>query len=207
MTVWFTADLHLGHSNIIRYCDRPFPDVDAMNDGVIGRWNDTVSGTDTVWVLGDVALGPIGPTLALVGRLAGRKLLIAGNHDRCWIGNGRRALDWTGRYLDAGFDEVHQGEVALDLDGPGALDGVGAKVTMCHFPYRGDSHDDDRYPEHRPVDEGGWLLHGHVHDRWRQAGRMINVGVDAWDFKPVSASAIRSLMAAGPVLKAARRRR
>ena len=23
-TVWFTADLHLGHANIIRYCLRPF---------------------------------------------------------------------------------------------------------------------------------------------------------------------------------------
>ena len=27
MTIWFTADLHLGHQNIIRYCDRPFDDV------------------------------------------------------------------------------------------------------------------------------------------------------------------------------------
>jgi len=189
MTVWFTADLHLGHANIISYCNRPFPDVAAMNDELMGRWNDVVAPTDTVWVLGDVALGAIDQTLAMVSRLTGHKRLLAGNHDRCWAGNGRRARGWTERYRDAGFDEVHQGEVALDLEGVG--------VTACHFPYRGDSHDEDRYLEHRPVDRGGWLLHGHVHERWRQWGRMINVGVDAWDYRPVSAPTLASLVAYG----------
>lgn len=59
-------------------------------------------------------------------------------------------------------------------------------MLLCHFPYRGDSHDHDRYREHRPVDRGSWLLHGHVHDRWTQRGRMINVGVDATGFRPIS---------------------
>jgi len=190
MTVWFTADLHFGHANIIRYCNRPFTDVANMDDELIGRWNDTVAPTDTVWVLGDVALGRIEQTLGLVARLTGRKLLVAGNHDRCWAGHGRRARRWTERYRDAGFDEVHQGEIALDI--------AGVAVTACHFPYRGDSHDEDRYLEHRPVDRGDWLLHGHVHERWREWGRMINVGVDAWDFRPVSEATIASLLAAAP---------
>ncbi len=194
MTVWFTADLHFGHANIIGYCNRPFPDVATMDDELIERWNDAVAVTDTVWVLGDVALGMISRTVALVERLAGHKRLVAGNHDRCWVGNGPRAEGWTSRYHDAGFEQVHQGEVVLDI-GEGEVE---VEVTMCHFPYRGDSHDDDRYPEHRPADRGGWLLHGHVHDRWRQRGRMINVGVDAWDYRPVSAAVITSLMGAGP---------
>jgi len=192
MTVWFTADLHLGHANILGYCRRPFRDVATMNDELIGRWNDTVSDADTVWVLGDVALGPIDRTLALVHRLAGHKLLLAGNHDRCWAGYGPKGKAWTARYATAGFEEIHQGEVALTIDG------AGVEVAASHFPYRGDSHDDDRYPEHRPVDRGGWLLHGHVHDRWRQRGRMINVGVDAWEYRPVSSQTIASLIAAGP---------
>lgn len=190
MTVWFTADLHLGHANIIRYCNRPFTDVAKMNDALVGGWNEVVAPTDTVWVLGDVALGPIEQSLALVERLAGRKLLVAGNHDRCWTGHGRRAQGWTERYRDAGFDEIHQDEVTLEVGGH--------RVNACHFPYRGDSHDDDRYLEHRPVDHGAWLLHGHVHDRWRQWGRMINVGVDVWSYRPVSAGTIASLVAAGP---------
>ncbi len=202
MTVWFTADLHLGHANIIGYCDRPFADTAAMNDEIVRRWNDTVAPGDTVWVLGDVALGQIDRTLALVDGLAGHKLLVAGNHDRCWAGNGRRAQAWTKRYVDAGFEEVHQGEVMVGIGGIGidgtGIDGTGIAATACHFPYRGDSHDEDRYLDHRPVDRGGWLLHGHVHDRWRQRGRMINVGVDAWDYRPVSTGVIGALMAAGP---------
>ena len=29
--VWFTADFHLGHENIIRYCDRPFETISEMD--------------------------------------------------------------------------------------------------------------------------------------------------------------------------------
>ena len=190
MTTWFTADLHLGHRNIIGYCGRPFADVGAMDEELVGRWNDTVGPADTVWVLGDVALGRIEESLSLVGRLGGRKLLVAGNHDRCWAGHGRRSKGWTERYLAAGFEAVHQGEIALDVGG--------VVVVACHFPYRGDSHDHDRYVEHRPADRGQWLLHGHVHDRWRQSDRMINVGVDAWDYRPVSEATLATLIAAGP---------
>ncbi|MGI9021788.1 MAG: metallophosphoesterase family protein [Acidimicrobiales bacterium] len=190
MTTWFTADLHLGHANIIGYCGRPFPDVAAMDKALIDRWNDTVEPADTVWVLGDVAPVPTDRTPPVIGGLTGRKHLVAGNHDRCWAGHGRRSQRWVDRYLDAGFDEVHQGEVALDLGGVGVL--------ACHFPYVGDSHDHDRYVEHRPTDRGQWLLHGHVHERWRQWGRMINVGVDVWDYRPVRASTLAEIMANNP---------
>lgn len=55
----------------------------------------------------------------------------------------------------------------------------------------------DRYREERPADEGRWLLHGHVHERWRQRGRQINVGVDVWDYAPVSLEAIEGVIRAG----------
>ncbi len=91
MATWFTADLHLGHENIIRYCERPFADAQTMDRSLVQGWNHTVGADDTVWVLGDVALGKISHTLPLVSSLSGRKLLVAGNHDRCWAGHGRRA--------------------------------------------------------------------------------------------------------------------
>ena len=188
MTTWFTADLHLGHANIIRYCNRPWPDVDAMNAGLVERWNDTVGDDDTVWVLGDLAMGPIDASLALVGSLRGRKLLLAGNHDRCWAGHGDRALAWVDRYVAAGFAEIHQGAIGLTVDG--------CDVLACHFPYRGDSHDDERFVPERPVDQGEWLLHGHIHERWRQDGRMLNVGVDVWDYRPVSEHQLAALIRA-----------
>lgn len=190
MTTWFTSDMHFGHANIIQYSGRPFADVDEMNRSLTERWNDLVQPDDTVWVLGDVAMGHIADTLPLVGRLAGRKHLVTGNHDRCWDGHGHKADEWIERYLDAGFDDIHQGAISMTVGGH--------DVVGCHFPYRGDSHDFDRFPHARPLDTGAWLLHGHVHERWRQHGRMINVGCDAWDCRPVAEATLVSLIEAGP---------
>ncbi len=186
MGTWFTSDLHFGHANIIRYCSRPFADVDEMNRGLIERWNETVAADDLVWVLGDVAMGIITESLPLVGQLNGDKRLLAGNHDRCWSGHGPRSIEWIDRYLDAGFTEIHQGEITLTVDDQ--------QVLACHFPYRGDSQEEARYLSHRPIDRGDWLLHGHVHDTWKQDGRMVNVGSDVWDFRPVSESDLAALI-------------
>jgi calcineurin-like phosphoesterase family protein len=190
MTTWFTSDLHFGHANVIGYSSRPFADVEEMNEALATRWNERVSPSDTVWVLGDFALGRISDTLPLVGLLNGTKILVAGNHDRCWAGHRKGSEAWTYRYLAAGFSEVRQGAVDLSVGGHHAL--------ACHFPYSGDSHDHDRYGEARPIDRGTWLLHGHVHERWRVRQRMINVGVDAWGQAPVSEAQLAALIAAGP---------
>ncbi len=186
MTTWFTADQHFGHTNIIDYCGRPFASVSEMNEALIERWNARVREDDTVWVLGDVAMGPIDESLAAVRRLAGRKILVAGNHDRCWYGHGERAFEWMDRYLDAGFDEIVQGSPAIEIDG--------VSVVLSHFPYEGDSRATDRYVEHRPPDDGRWLLHGHVHDRWSVRDRMINVGVDVRGYAPVAEHEVAAIV-------------
>lgn len=178
MTRYWTSDLHLGHANIIRYTGRPFADVDEMNRALIERWNDLVTDTDEVWVLGDVALGRIDETLGLVDQLRGRKILLTGNHDRCWRGYGTKAEPWINRYMDAGFNEIHHGDIETTL---------GTATVLCsHFPYRGDSRDHERYPNHRPIDNGAVLLHGHVHERWKVRDRQVNVGVDVWDYRPIT---------------------
>lgn len=187
---WFTADLHLGHANIINYADRPFYSVDGMNEELINGWNERVAPDDEVWVLGDFALGRIDETLPLVGLLAGRISLVAGNHDRCWPGRKEWGR-WVYRYQEAGFAAVYQGTI---LYGRPPL----PLVLASHFPYAGDSGPVDRFVDSRPADHGDWLLHGHVHDTWRQRGRQINVGVDAWAGVPVSEDALAALIADGP---------
>jgi len=191
MATWFTADLHLGHRNIIDYCNRPFGDADEMNHALVDTWNEAVADGDTVWVVGDFALGKLDETLPIVAKLNGEKVLVAGNHDRCWHGHGRRAEGWTERYLEAGFAEIIQGSTKVKVDG--------RSVLVCHFPYRGDSHGHDRFVEHRPIDKGRWLIHGHVHERWAQQGRMINVGVDVTGFSPINSTTIAELIAGGPM--------
>lgn len=195
MRVWFTADLHVGHRNISRYCGRPFPDTDdgvrEMDEALVAAWNDRVGPDDVVWVLGDVAMGAIERSLDRVAQMRGTKRLVAGNHDRCWEGHDdtKRAKGWRTRYHEAGFVTIDDG-AELEVDG--------RTVRLAHFPYRGDSHADDRFEAHRPVDDGSWLLHGHVHTTWRQDGHQINVGVDAWGGRPMAASELVSLLNAGP---------
>lgn len=173
MTIWFTSDLHFGHANIITYCRRPFHSVDNMNKLLIMQWNEVVADDDTVYVLGDVALGKMADTLPLCSQLKGTKKLVPGNHDRCWTGH-RKAGGWKERYEEVGF-EILPNQVDFELD-----------FTLCHFPYAGDSQAEDRYVEHRPIDTGRILLHGHVHDAWKAKDNMINVGVDVWGYYPVS---------------------
>jgi calcineurin-like phosphoesterase family protein len=193
MERWITADLHLGHANIITYSGRPFRDADEMNEYIVDRWNEVVAPTDRVLVLGDVAMGKIDDTLGISARLHGYKVLLAGNHDRCAALHGRKAVGWDERYRrDGGFAEVHQGTTRIDLDTKHR------NVLACHFPYRGASGDTLRYTEERPTDTGEWLVHGHVHESWLQSGRQINVGIDAWGGRVINADELVSLIETGP---------
>jgi calcineurin-like phosphoesterase family protein len=189
---FFTADLHLGHANIITYCQRPFRSVADMNDALVANWNSIVGADDEVWVLGDVAMGRIADALALVACLPGRKHLVPGNHDRCWPGGRRPARPQDIQmYEEAGF-EIHSPTVELTI--------ADRAVTACHLPVAGDSQDADRFAEYRPrLSDDGWLLHGHVHEKWKVRDRQINVGVDVWDFRPVAETEIAALLAAGPI--------
>lgn len=59
---------------------------------------------------------------------------------------------------------------------------------------RGDHMAEERFMEHRPKNEGNWLLHGHVHSAWKVKDKQINVGVDVWDYKPISELAIYEII-------------
>lgn len=82
MTTFYTSDTHFGHERILELCERPFSDVTRMNEALIERWNNVVQPEDTVYHLGDVALGKIAESLPLISRLNGYKILVLGNHDR-----------------------------------------------------------------------------------------------------------------------------
>lgn len=56
MTLWFTADHHFGHANIIEYTNRPFDNVEQMDEALITAWNDVVEDGDLVYHLGDFTL-------------------------------------------------------------------------------------------------------------------------------------------------------
>ena len=68
---------------MIKYCDRPFAPVEDMNREMIARWNVAVRPEDTVYHLGDFALGKSSEWPAFLQQLNdAKKILILGNHDR-----------------------------------------------------------------------------------------------------------------------------
>lgn len=177
MNVWFTADTHFNHRAMIENQWRPqYDTVQEMNDDLIERWNSVVRTGDTVWHLGDFAMGPMSQALETVPFLNGTKHLITGNHDRVWPGN-RDSHKHQKVWIDAGFASV-QAFARRRLDG--------RQVMLSHFPYQGDHVSEDRFDEYRLRDNGLWLLHGHVHAEWRIRDRVLNVGVDVQDFTPIS---------------------
>jgi calcineurin-like phosphoesterase family protein len=79
MSTFFISDLHLNHANIIKYCKRPFKDVNEMNKTIVERWNSVVKKGDTVFHLGDFCKR--GNPNDFLNQMNGRKIFIKGNHD------------------------------------------------------------------------------------------------------------------------------
>jgi len=176
---WFTSDLHFGHENIIDYCNRPFPDVEAMNQGLVDRWNSVVGDWDNVWVLGDVVWGSVSSAAPWLEQLNGSKYLVPGNHDTVWAGHKKPAKHEWGKF---GWRV---------LDGTCLTSYKTSTLMLCHFPYHDPEHPDEfdvKYDRFKPRPHGLWLLHGHVHTAWKvkPEQRMINVGTDVWDWTPVN---------------------
>lgn len=81
--VFFTADLHFGHENVIRFDHRPFHGIEEMDEELIRRWNTKVGKGDLVYVLGDfIWKNSANEAPGLIKSLNGQIILIKGNHDR-----------------------------------------------------------------------------------------------------------------------------
>jgi len=161
MKTFIISDTHFRHTNIIRYCNRPFASVGEMNERLIDNWNSTVAPEDTVYHLGDFGFGNLSE---FRGRLNGHIHLIRGNHDS--------SVTWNT------FDFAsHQRHLVLEQDG--------RRILLIHMPI----HQAD-YRSARPngVDYD-ICLYGHVHNNqqgWIQAeGRWYkNCGVEVQDYRP-----------------------
>lgn len=76
---FFIADTHFGDKNIIKFENRPFRNVDEMNETMIKNWNEVVSDEDTVFVIGDFISSKY--YINIITMLKGHIKLIVGNHD------------------------------------------------------------------------------------------------------------------------------
>jgi len=163
--IYFTSDLHFYHTNIIKYCSRPFHTVKEMNETLISNYNSVVSEEDTVYILGDITIKRnssfIDKIAIMVNLLRGTKHLILGNHDK-----------YSEEFYlnNCGFASVNR---ELELD----------NMVLVHEPMRfSEKH------------SGKLLLHGHCHfpfprgyhDNFLRTEKVYDVGVDANNYRPVS---------------------
>lgn len=95
--IWIISDTHFNHTNIIKYCARPYSSIDQMNHDLIAKWNAAVHSNDVVYHLGDFGLGGKEAIARWRRALHGTIKLIKGNHDD-------HSNQW---YRDCGFDEVY----------------------------------------------------------------------------------------------------
>jgi calcineurin-like phosphoesterase family protein len=203
---FFTSDPHFGDPGVLAVSRRPFASAQEADEVIVERWNAEVRPDDVVWLLGDVTTdtGP-GEHLA---RLNGRIYLVAGNHDRCFAGftpDARERERQIALYREAGVKAVVDGSSMLHRQGRPVrvpLRG-GPPVDLSHFPrypdpWRAAGEPDPWQPWRPRVRRGepeSWLVHGHVHtaDDF-VVGRHVNVALDMWNFTPVEAEAVASLI-------------
>lgn len=135
MANFYISDLHIGHENILRFDNRPFADVNEMNNKLIENWNARVHSDDTVYILGDFIWTKESEWPSIVGLLGGNKVLIRGNHDPKQFSAATRRM----------FQEI------TDLK---EIKDSGKHVVMCHYPI----------PFFRAgFAPTAFMLYGHVH--------------------------------------------
>jgi calcineurin-like phosphoesterase family protein len=180
--VFFTSDYHLYHERILMLGKgRPFSCVEEMHAAIVDRHNAVVRPGDKVYNLGDFALRCT-PDMAYAQRqrLMGEQYFFFGNHDKIAWEMIREHPDCFIKYWG---DPDSPGSHVLRLKGYGD---IAQKITIGHFKqhtFTG-SH------------KGNWNLYGHSHGQLPEEARWLSfdVGVDCWDFTPVSIEQVAQKM-------------
>ena len=168
--VFFTSDLHINDSRLNLYSrDLVFKDAKEVNEHIIKVWNETVGKDDLVYLLGDISMDREG--LEILGQLNGDKILIKGNYDISVEDGGTAKYEINDKILSKYFTKV-----VNDLE----IEIGGEKVYLNHFP------------TNAKVDV--FNIVGHIHGCWKVCRNMVNVGLDAWHFTPVSEDLIKFQM-------------
>lgn len=163
MTTFFTADTHFGDPHILQQRGRSFVDLEAHDEGLVARWNETVGPDDDLWHLGDFAAGASRARCAeLFARLNGRKRLVQGNHDTRRVLN----LPWLA-VADHARITLNEG-------------GTSWRLFLAHYAHRA-------WPG---LWRGTRHLYGHTHGTLPDTTQSCDVGVDAWDYRPVTLPAL-----------------
>lgn len=148
---------------------RPFASIEEHDETLIANWNAVVRPEDIIWHLGDFCYRcSEDHARSIFGRLRGRnRFLVRGNHDRISV-----RLPWDGVF------DVAQ----VVVPGP---DGSSQGVWLSHYAHR-------VWPR---MHRGDLHLFGHSHGTLPGTAASTDVGVDCFDFRPVTLDEIRVRLA------------
>ncbi|AUG29495.1 metallophosphoesterase [Microbacterium hominis] len=198
--ILYTSDPHVQHPMLARL--RGFLTADGEADTTAHdawyaeMWREHVTKRDLVYVAGDLTVGGVAReryALELIRSLPGRKVFVAGNHDRTHPAHRDSVkAGMQAEWLET-FDAVLPFAVRRVMIG-----GVKRQLAVSHFPLFGDHTREDRFDEWRLKDSGRWHLHGHTHNPEQRVhdGHQLHVGIDAWGRPLTESEVIRIIEAA-----------
>lgn len=175
MEIYVIADTHFNHKNIIEYCQRPFENVEIMDEVLINNWNCTVNKDDLVLHLGDFGFGSKEQLSEICHSLNGHKILLKGNH--CM----RKGNTF---WKECGFEEVYKQKEMLLTEILGISQDyikTDSDIILSHYP--------------RQIPDNKLNIHGHIHNapldtNYYKLENHICVSVEMTDYKPVKLNKI-----------------
>lgn len=181
--IFFTSDLHLGHTGVLAFAQRPWATIEEHDRALINGINETVGNNDRLYILGDFTFRymdeDVGPYLDAIR--CKNRWLVRGNHDRAGLLSKPGSFKAVADYM----------EIRVD----------GRMCCLSHYPML----DWNLANIHHGVDyrTSSLMLHGHIHsqargynaDTAREGVWRYDVGVDANGYRPVSFEEIRDFIA------------
>lgn len=175
---WFSSDWHLGHTNILRYCNRPYMSVEEMNSAILAEINKKVLPSDTLFYLGDLCMDHnFTQWESWIRQIKCENIYyLLGNHEPDDLqdifndGGCPKNIVWMGDYLQAKCG--------------------GKRFVMCHYPIESwnGSH------------KGVYHLHGHCHAELPTSltMRRMDVGIDCHSMKVLNLDDVLKILNARP---------
>lgn len=167
--IYFSSDLHFCHNQPFVYEPRGFKSVYEMNEAIVKNFNEVISQTDDLYILGDLMLNDNKTGMKLVRRLPGNIHILLGNHD------------------SPSRVELYKQEPRITVEGYATILKYGKyNFYLCHYPTTTTNFDLDK-----PLKVRLLTLAGHTHRKnlFEPCGS-YNVALDAHNNYPVSIDTI-----------------
>lgn len=166
--LFFTSDTHFFHKNIIKFCQRPYKNIEEMQEQFILNWNKVVPQDGIVFFLGDFAFGNSTEWIKIINQLNGYIYFILGNHDLQNCNNLKHLENKNSTCLS------HMAYIKIIE--------TSQVIVLSHYPLL-------TYPKHL------WNLCGHTHsskiNKFNFFKTQYDVGVDNNNYTPVSFKEIK----------------